>query len=112
MSQPNDVSPEQKSATRHFLLNPVVVVIEAVLLICLVIGITMGSAPAKNYYTGPATVLKVQSATKVCRVDMKTADGEIIRNLDMEAQACYNLAEGDAIEVIHGKYKPGIAPRP
>jgi hypothetical protein len=110
--QSNDVSPEQKKATRSFLLNPVVMVIEAIILIGLVVGITLGSATPKDHFTGIATVEHVNGGSKKCWVDLRTEDGTFLNDFRMSQDTCESLSEGDVVEVIKGKYLPEIAHRP
>ena len=106
----NIESGKQKSAVRSLLLNPVVVIIEAILLVSLVVGIVMSGAPDKDHYVGMATVDSVSGATKVCWLDLTTADGQKLKKFEMTVQTCKDVQAGDVIEVVRGKYKPGVAP--
>lgn len=96
---------DQKKTTRSFLLSPVVLAIEAVLIVCLGIGVTMSYTQPKDYYTGPATVVSFTGTAKHCWVDIKH-DGIVSKRFEMAVDTCDDLANGEVIEIVRGKYLP------
>lgn len=95
----------QKKATRNFLLNPVVLGIEAVLIVALGVGMVMSYTQPKDYYTGPAKVISFTSSAKHCWVDIEH-DGVTTKYFEMAQKTCGEITEGETIEIVRGKYLP------
>lgn len=109
MSQNQYAVPEGKPpAQRHFLMHPVVFIIEAILLISLVVGITMANQVPDDHFTGIATVEHVNGGGKKCWVDLRTEDGVFLNDFRVTQNSCNNLSEGDVVEVVKGKYVPEL----
>lgn len=100
-----NIDPDQKKTTRSFLLNPVVLGIEAVLIVCFGVGITMSYAQPKDYYTGAATVVSFTGSAKHCWVDIEH-DGVVTKYFEMAMKTCDNITKGEVIEIVRGKYLP------
>lgn len=103
--QDDPAATDQKKATRSFLLNPVVLAIEAVLIVCFAIGVTMSYAQPKDYYTGTAKVISFTDTAKHCWVDIEH-DGIVSKRFEMTRATCGEIAKGDVIEIVRGKYLP------
>lgn len=109
MSQTHATPETGQKPKRHFLMHPAVFIVEAVILVCVIVGITMANDPGENHYVGTATVDKVLGGGKKCWVDLTTVDGGKLTYFRMSKDTCDQVHEGDVIEVVKGKYLPQIA---
>jgi hypothetical protein len=100
---------EKKPSPRSFLLNPIVMIIEAILLVCVIVGLTLANTQPSDHFTGTATVVSFTGTAKKCWVDLEKEDGAILNDFRMSQETCEHISEGDVVEVVKGKYLPEIA---
>lgn len=110
-NQPDSSPSSGKDRIRSFLLNPWTIGIEFFLIVGIVAGYGIATTPQEPQFEGRATVVRIESATKVCRITLRHEDGKIKKH-DMEIDTCKRVTEGDVIDVVAGKWKPRLASEP